>query len=742
MTTRTSLKRRDFLRVTLMGAGTLWVGLSTSGCGGAQEAMLEKADADGVFEPNVFIAITSKNEVQVGVGKSEMGQGIYTTYAILAAEELELDPSAVTIVPKAGPAFQTAGLQITGGSTTTAEIWHPVRKAAATAREMLLEAGAKKMGVPRNACVARLGAVHHEASGKKMTYGELTREAARVKIPEQVTLKRKEQFKIIGRPTDRVDLRPKVTGGPIFGIDVQVPGLLKAIVLIPPTWGSEAESVTYEKAARMKGVKQIFPFEYGVAVVAEKYWQARRAAAAVEITWSATENDRLDSGEIIKGAIEHSKQEPPAHAAEGDFDEAFEGSGKTLEAVYTAPYLAHAPLEPQNATAWVQYGKRVEIWAPTQFQSGVQAAAADIGGVPRAEVICNTTYLGGGFGRRGAIDPVLQALLISKRVKAPVQVMWSREDDMKAGYYRPQAVTRLKGALDGGGKLTGMSIHHLSQSVLDMKGLTPYIAPEWLPAITRKMVGRMMGQAFDSDTIPNIIALEGLRELGYGIPNHRVGYSAIHANVPVLFWRSVGHSVNDFAREGFIDEMAHLAGQDPYDFRVGMLDDADRRMAVLKKVAEISKWSGGAEEGWGRGIAVGKAFGSYVGMVAEAGMVDGTPKVRRIWTTIDCGQVVNPDQVIAQMEGGVIFALSAIFDERIDIKAGRVKQGNFDDFPIARMYQIPEITVEIVETDNPPTGVGELGVPLVPSTVATALFQVTGKRLRSMPFNDALKEVG
>lgn len=736
------MQRRDFLRVTLMGAGTLWVGLSTTSCGGAQDAMLDRAEADGAFEPNAFIAITPEGEVQVGCGKSEMGQGIYTTYAILAAEELEVAPGSVTIVPKAGPAFHANGMQITGGSTTTAEAWAPVRKAAAAAREMLITAGARKLGVPRAECVARQGAVVHEGSGKSAPYGELTREAAKVEIPEAPPLKSPEDFKAIGKATDRVDLKPKVTGGPIFGIDVQVPGMLRAVVLQPPTWGSEVESIKYETAARMKGVKQIFPFEYGVAVVAEKYWQARKAAAAVEITWAATDNDRFDSDALLKAAIDRSAEAPPAHAAEGDFDEAFEAAAKKLDVVYTAPYLAHAPLEPQNATAWVQYGERVEIWAPTQFQSGVQAAAADIGGVARGDVICNTTYLGGGFGRRGAIDPVLQALLISKRVKAPVQVMWSREDDMKAGYYRPQVVNRLKAGLDAQGNVTGVSIHNLGQSVLDLKGLTPFLAPEWLPAITRKMMGRMAGHAFDSNTIPNIIALEGVRELGYKVPNQRIGYTPIHANVPVLFWRSVGHSVNDFAREGLIDELAHLAGADPLAFRLQMLDPEDRRVAVLKKVAEISEWSAPVEEGFGRGIAVGKAFGSYVGMVAEAGMVGGRPTVRRIWTTIDCGRVVNPDQVVAQMEGGVVFALSAAFDERIDVKGGRVQQGNFDDFPILRLNETPEITVEIVETDHDPTGVGELGVPLVPSTVATALFQVTGKRLRAMPFADALKEVG
>lgn len=732
------MQRRDFLKVTLTGAGALFVGVS---CGSpAVREMRAAAEKDGTFRPAAFLTITPDDRVQVGMGKSEMGQGTFTTHAILVAEELAVPVDRIEVFPDvAGPAYEVFGFQITGGSTSTPDAWIPIRTAAAAARTMLVASAAQVWGCKIGECTVEDGVVMHAASGRKLRYGELLKQAAERDIPDDVALKPRAEYAVIGQPTPRTDLLPKVTGAPIFGIDVQIEGMVKAVVLRPPTFTGTPTRVDAAEAKGMAGVVDVFEIPSGVAVVAEKYWQARRAAAKVVVEWDPGRNAKLDSDALMSAAVAESANEGAAQREEGDVDDAFEAAaerGKVVEAVYAGPYLAHAPLEPMNATAHVEKD-RVRVWAGTQFQSAVRSTAARMGGVDLEQVEVYTTYLGGGFGRRGVLDFVSMALEVSKRTGRPAQVIWSREEDTRAGFYRPLMLARMKGAIDSNGTATAISGHALSQSLFNLETIVPSFVPGWLPA---KAIARAAGHIETSDSLPNVLATEGLATLTYAIPNVRVAFTPIRVTVPVTFWRSVGHSVNAFAVEGFMNELAHAAGADAFEFRRGLLGGDPRKLKVLEAAAELGGWGAPLDEGWGRGIAAHQSFGTYCAQVVEAGVFDGEIRVRRISSAMDCGQIINPDQVKAQIESAAIFGLSAALWGRIDIREGRVQQGNYDDYRVLRLHETPEFRHTLIDSAESPTGSGEPGLPPVAPALAGALFAVTGKWLRRMPLTDALKE--
>ncbi len=727
------MQRRDFLQVCLVGGGALFVGCTSA----ASRRLRDGIARDGVLQPTAFLTITPENRVRVGVGKSEMGQGAFMSHALIVAEELEVPLDHIDPFHAAGPDFQYRGLQVTGGSTTTKEAWIPVRTGAAAAREMLVAAAAATWGVSVSECRADAGRVLHPPSERALRYAELLKAAAAQPIPEAPRLKAPGEFKVLGQRHQRIDLMPKVTGAPVFGIDVDMPGLLRAVVLHPPVFGARATSVDAAGARKMQGVVDVFAFEMGVAVVAEKYWQARRAARTVKVEWADTPLGKLDTTKMLAGAVEHSKQRGRPQREEGDFDRAFEvDGGRSVEAVYTAPYLAHAPIEPQNATAHVQ-NERVDVWVGTQFQSGAQVVAANLTGVDREDVHIHTTYLGGGFGRRSATDLVVEAVLVSKRLGKAVQVLWSREDDTRGGYYRPLMMARMRGCLDADGNPTGLACHAMSQSVLGIRAIVPGFLPDWLPP---EMIARAAGHLVMSDTLPNFLATEGIADTTYAVPNLRVEYTQIRTEVPCTYWRSVGHSVNAFAIESFIDELAHAAGKDPLELRRTLLAGDARKLAVLEAAARLGEWGKPIGDGWGRGIAAHKSFGSYCAQVVEAGIHGGRIVVRRVSCAIDPGIALDPDAVAAQMESGIIFGLSAALMQRVDIAEGRVIQGNFDNYPLLRMHETPEIRVEVVPSNESPTGVGEPGLPPVAPALAGALFAATGTRLRTLPLRDALKE--
>jgi CO/xanthine dehydrogenase Mo-binding subunit len=741
------MNRREFLRVSVLGGGAFLMGVSFAGCASPNTRRMKEAVAsDGTFQPNAYVSVTPDDRVLVGVGKSEMGQGVFTHHAMLVAEELEIALDNVEpFHAEAGPEFQMLGLQQTGGSSSVRETYEPFRRAAATARVMFVAAAASRWGCSVGECEAREGAVHHRPTGKKLRYGQLTRDAARQEIPDDVPIKYPADFKLLGKAKKRVDLVSKVTGEAEFGLDFEVDGMVKALVIRPPVIGQKVDSFDAQAAKEMRGVRDVFAFDRGVAVVADKYWQARRAAPKVEVRWASTPMQRFDTDHLREAARAQRDGDGVVLRDDGDVDAAFEEAATIVEATYEAPYLAHAPLEPQNGTAYVQKD-RVDIWAPVQWQSAAQGDVAIMLDMPRDQVHVHTTMLGGGFGRRLVIDYIIEAVLISKQMGLPVQVVWSREDDMRGGYYRPFSHTRVRGALDADGKPTAVRYHSMSQSLLDLDQWLPAMLPEWMPRVTKMMMARTMQNVVDSDSLPNVLATEGAFDANYAIDGWKVEYTQIHADVPVSFWRSVGHSFNAFAVESFIDELAHAGERDPLELRRELLADDERRLGVLERAAEMGRWGepveeGPADETWGRGIAVHKSFGSYCAQVIEAGVVDGEIRVRKVACAIDCGVALNPDIVAAQMESCIAQGLSAAIWQKIDFEQGQVQQGNFDTFPFIRMHQTPQIDVAIIDSDASPTGVGEPGLPPVAPALAGAIFAATGKRLRTMPFCDALEEL-
>jgi isoquinoline 1-oxidoreductase subunit beta len=736
------MRRREFLRVAASAGGAFLAGISFAGCAsGPAQRMREVVEQTGSFQPNAFLTIRPDGEILVAVGKSEMGQGVFTSHAMLVAEELEVRPEQVKPFHAiAGADFHEMGLQMTGGSTSLSQSYVPIRQAAATAREMLIGAAAARWKVPRGECAARAGEIVHERSGRRLGYGELAREAAAQPIPEQVEIKSVGEFKLLGKETPRVDLLPKVTGAPIFGMDLQIEGMLKACVVRPPVLGAAVASFEADEARAMPGIEAIFAFDRGVAVVAKRYWQARRAAALVKVKWAAHPLEGFGTDALREAAAERIKRSGVSIRDDGDVEQAAAADGaRTLDVAYTGPYLAHAPLEPMNGAAWVRDGE-VDIWAPIQWQSAAQADVATLLGFDREKVRVHTTFLGGGFGRRLMIDYVIEAVLVAREVGRPVHVIWSREDDMRGGYYRPLQHTRMRGAVDRSGEVTALHYHVMSQSLLDLRDWLPGILPGWLPRLTRTMMGRAVGHTIESDSLPNVLATEGVADTSYAIPSLRVEYTQIRSEVSVNFWRSVGHSFNAFAMESFIDELAALGGRDLVEVRRELLKGDLRLLGVLNRVVELSGWGAALEPGWGRGVAVHRSFGTECAQVIEAGVFDGEIKVRRVVCVVNCGIVVNPDIVVAQMESAIIQGLSAAIWQKIEFVDGQVVQGNFDDYRLMRLHETPRIEVEIMKSVAPPSGVGEPGLPPVAPALAGAIFMATGRRLRGMPFVDALRE--
>ncbi|MFP4598661.1 MAG: molybdopterin cofactor-binding domain-containing protein, partial [Persicimonas sp.] len=718
------MNRREFLRVSLLGSGAFLMGVSLPGCLGAdQQRMRDVAASSGAFQPNAVVAVTPDDRVLVAVGKSEMGQGVFTHHAMLVAEELGVDLEQVEpFHAEAGPEFQIFGVQQTGGSSSTAQTYKPVRRAAAAAREMFISAAAATWGCARGDCEAHGGAIHRTSTGDFLRYGALTQVAAGQSIPDDAPLKAPSEFEIIGQSKPRVDLEPKVDGSAEYGLDIHIDGMVEALVIRPPVLGAQVASFDAGEAAQMRGVVDIFAFDRGVAVVADKYWQARRAAPHVEVEWTESSLDGFNTSEMRDAARRRDDAPAVTLRDDGDVDRGLDDADMTVvEATYEAPYLAHAPLEPQNGTAYVQED-RVDIWAPVQWQSAAQGDVATLLGLPREDVHVHTTMLGGGFGRRLLIDYIIEAVLVSREIGRPVRVVWTREDDTRGGYYRPFSHTRVRGAVDADGRPVAFDYHTMSQSLLQLDAWLPSILPEWMPRLTRTMMGKTAGNVADSDSLPNMLATEGASDLTYAVPNIRVGYTQIRVDVPVSFWRSVGHSFNAFAVESFIDELAAAADRDPYEVRRELLTDDPRKLGVLDRAAELGGWGSPVEEGFGRGIAVHKSFGTYCAQVIEAGVFDDEVVVRRVSCAVDCGLALNPDIVVSQMESCIAQGLSAAIMQKIDFVDGRVVQGNFDTFGFIRMHEAPQIDVEIIDSDAPPTGVGEPGLPPVAPALAGGIF--------------------
>jgi CO/xanthine dehydrogenase Mo-binding subunit len=737
MSASIDLDRRHFLQLTAATGGALVLGLQLTGCG-PESAV----DAQGRFAPNAWIRIDPDDTVTLLVGRSEMGQGVLTALPMLIAEELEVDLAAVTVAfAPADRAYDNPAMfiQATGGSTSVMTSWEPLRQAGATAREMLRAAAAVRWQVPATECRAEAGAIHHDASGRQARYGELAADAARQPMPRKVALKAPDRFRLIGRDQPRLDAREKVTGRAGFGMDVHLPDLLIACIARPPAFGARLQHFDATAAQAVPGVRAVFAIPAGVAVLADGYWAARTGRDALVIQWAPPPVPAADSHEV-SAALRALVARPGLRVRQdGDPLEVLAQAPQTLEAHYEVPLLAHATMEPMNATAWVHDG-RCEVWAPTQNQGGARDTAAALTGLTVADVTVHTTHLGGGFGRRVANDFIAEAVACALETPHPVKVIWTREDDTRHDFYRPPVLHHLTAGLDGNGeplawqhRVAGPSI--IAQAAPD---LTPAALPNRAPRLVKNTVAR--GVALATGMIPDFVGFEGARENPYAIPNLRVEFATLRPYaVPLGFWRSVGHSHSAFAVESFIDELAAQRAEDPVSFRRRLLARHPRHLAVLEGVAQAGDWGTPLPPRQGRGIALHESFGSIVGEVAEVAVApDGAVRVQRVVIAVDCGQVVNPLTVRAQMEGGMAYGLGAALFGAITIRDGGVAEGNFDGYRVLRMNEMPRVEVHIVASGEAPGGVGEPGTPPIAPAVCNAIFAATGVRIRRLPIDPAL----
>jgi isoquinoline 1-oxidoreductase beta subunit len=720
-----TLSRRDFLKTGAATGAGLVIAVQLQGC-----AKPAPPVSTAAFAPNAWVRVQTDGTVLIEVDRSEMGQGVSTALPMLVAEELEADWSAVRYeAAPANPAYinKLTGMQLTGGSTAVPNGWVPLRQAGAQAREMLVAAAAARWGVDHAACRAENSRVLHDASGRSATYGELAADAAKQPVPETVKLKDPKDWKLIGKPVPRLDLPAVVRGEPVFAQDVRVPGMLVAQVERSPVLGGSVRSMDAAKAKAVPGVRAVVQITGGIAVIAEDFWAAKKGREALVVDWDEGPNANLDS-DGVRTTLQALLAGPEGAVVrqDGDAPGTIASLTKKARAVYEAPYLAHATMEPMTCSADVR-PDGVTLWAPTQMQwapkmfgGGAQGTAAKIAGVDMDKVDVRTTRLGGGFGRRAEVDFLIDAVEASKAVGAPVRVVWTREDDMRNDFYRPATMHAFEGAVDEGGRLVAWSHLIAGPSIM-----ARYI-PSWMPDFAANRMG-MLKHGADPTSI------EGAENIPYGIANVKVDYRRADIAVPTGFWRSVGSSQNAFATECFIDELAELAGQDAVAFRRALLADKPRHRGVLDLAAEQAGWGTPLPPGRARGVALAESFGSFVAEVAEVSITNGVVRVHKVTCAVDCGQVVNPGIVAAQMEGAIAYGITAALKGEITLEKGRVKQGNLLDYPLLRMDEMPEVSVHIVSSTENPGGVGEPGTPPIAPAVANAVSALTGTRVRKLP---------
>jgi isoquinoline 1-oxidoreductase beta subunit len=712
--TSARIPRRDFLKNSAAIGGGLCIAAYIPELAARTS---ENSSASGaVFAPNAFVRIAPDDSVTVIANHSEMGQGIYTSLPMLLNEELEADWSKIKVeAAPVDPAYNhTAyGIQMTGGSTTTPSEWERFRKMGAMARLMLIDAAAQKWNIPASECTVEKGVVLHKSSGRKVTYGSLVAAASQLKPPADIPLKDPKQFTLIGKPVRRLDTPSKTNGTAQFGLDVRIPGMLFALVARPPVFGGKVVSFDATEALKIKGVRAVEQIPSGVAVIADRFWPAKLGREKLKITWDDGENASLSTSRMLADFSKQSTSPGAVARKTGDPSSALGSAAKSITAEYDVPYLAHAMMEPLNCVVDLR-ADSCELWTGTQFETGDRASAARVAGLPPEKVKLNTTLLGGGFGRRAnvASDFVVEAVHVAKVAKAPVKVIWTREDDLAGGWYRPMWHDRFAAGLDASGNPIVWTHTIVGQSILTGTAFEPYGVKDGI----------------DSASV------EGAADLLYGIPNLQVDLHSPKIGVPVQWWRSVGHSHTGFSVESFFDEVAHAGGKDPYELRRTLLASQPRMLAVLNLVAEKGGWGKPLAPGRGRGIATHFSFDTYVAQVVEASVEkDGTVRVHRVVCAVDCGRTVNPDIVKAQMEGGIVFGLTAALKTEITLENGRVQQHNFYDYPMLRMFESPEIEVHIVQSEQSPTGVGEPSVPPVAPALTNAIFAITGKRIRRLP---------
>ncbi|HEX6505214.1 MAG TPA: xanthine dehydrogenase family protein molybdopterin-binding subunit [Terriglobales bacterium] len=706
------MRRREFLQFSIAASGGLLIGFYLPG---ASRLAAAEEPSGSAFMPNAFLKIGTDERVTVIVNHSEMGQGVYTALPMLLAEELDADwnkigyESAPVDAKYNHPVF---GMQMTGGSSSVWSGFEQYRKAGAAARAMLIAAAAQQWNADPASLRTESGAVL-DGANRKLSYGQLAEAAAKITPPEKVTLKDPISFKLIGKPEKRLDTPEKISGKAIFGIDVRSPGMLTAVVARAPVFGAKLKSFDDSRARNMPGVRKIVAVPSGVAVVADSFWQAKMARDAVRIDWDEGEMHSFSTGQMMEQFRKQAQSPGTSVRRDGDPDAALAQAAKKIEAVYEVPYLSHLMMEPLNCAVDLR-ADSCEIWTGTQFQTVDRAAAAKAAGLPNERVQIHTTFLGGGFGRRATpqSDFVVEAVHVAKAAAVPVKVVWTREDDMQGGWYRPAFLHAIVGSVDASGNPVSWRSRLVGQSIMSGTMFESIM---------------MKGKQYDP------VSVEGVDDLPYEIPNIAVESHQAQVGVPVQWWRSVGHSHTAFATECFIDELAALTQKDPYQFRRALLTKHPRHLAVLDLAAQKAGWGKPMPNGRGRGIAVHFAFESYNAQVAEVSVTDGKVRVHRIVSAIDCGRYVNPGIISAQLEGGAIFAASAALYQELTFENGRLQQTNFHTFPVMRMNECPEIETYIVESNEKSGGIGEPGVPCTAPAIANAVFAATGKRIRKLP---------
>jgi isoquinoline 1-oxidoreductase beta subunit len=707
------VSRRSLLQAGAAASGGLMLSLTLPFADGQAEAVDVNA-----FAPNAFVRIDSDGQIVLTMPYVEMGQGSYTSISMLIAEELEVDLQQIR-VEHAPPneklyANPLIGVQATGNSNAIRGAWQPLRQAGAVARTMLVSAAAKRWNVDVASCRAQSGEVLHEPTGRRVKYGELASDAARLPVPDNVVLKRPEEFKLIGTPAKRLDAPAKVNGTAVYGIDVRPPGVKIATLAQSPAFGGRVKSVDDRAAKAVKGVRQIVRLDDAVAVVADHMGAAKKGLAALVIEWDDGPHASLSTADIAN-ELEKATLKSGALAQNiGDVDKAMASAVTKIEATYEVPFLAHATMEPMNCTVHVR-PDGCEVWVGSQAIARCQAAAAKVTGLPLDKVVVHNHLIGGGFGRRLESDGVARAVEIAKQVDGPVKVVWTREEDIQHDMYRPYWFDRLTAGLDAKGIPIAWSNRYAGSSVI----------ARWLPP------------GFKDGLDPD--STEGAIDLVYALPNLHVEYVRVEPpGIPTAFWRSVGPSHNVFVTESFMDELAAAAKQDPVAYRLTLLDRTPRAKAVLALAAEKAGWGQPLPQRAGRCVSLQFVFGTYMAQVAEVEVAkNGTVRVRRVVCAVDCGIPVNPDTIRAQIQSAIIFGISAALYGEITLKNGRVEQTNFDSYQVVRMDVAPEIEVHIVQSSEPPGGMGECGTSAIVPAVANAIFTATGKRLRKMPVDQA-----
>ncbi len=676
------------------------------------------------FAPNAFLQILPDSSITVILTHVEMGQGIWTTLPMLIAEELDADWKDIKVEHgPAGKAYNHAvfGIQITGGSSSTWSEFDRYRQAGATARILLTQAGAKRLGTTADRCKTEHGFVL--AGSKKLSYGQLAKEASGLKVPEKVELRPPATWKYIGKGKKRLDAPAKVNGTAVFGMDIQFPGLLTAVVAHSPVFGGKVKSFDPSKALATPGVRQVVEIPTGVAVVADHYWAATQGRKALEVKWDDGKGADQSTTKQIESYKKLAATNGTSAGQKGSSETALKAATKTVEAEYVFPYLAHSAMEPINCTVKIADGK-CEIWTGTQMPGIDQAAAAEILGFKPEQVEIKTPFLGGGFGRRATpnADFVSEAVQIAKASGKTIKMVWSREDDMKGGYYRPAFVHNVKVGLGANGHPAAWHHNIAGQSIMANKG---------------GFFAAMIQKGIDSTSVEGVNDSPYLKE----VPDYFVGLHSPDEVVTVLWYRSVGHTHTAYVMETMIDQLAHAAGQDPVAYRQSLLKDHPRHLRALNLAAEKAKWNSPLPAGHYHGVAVHEAFESFVAQVVEISMVNGQPKVHKVTCAIDCGLAVNPDGVKAQMESGIIFGITMAMYGEITVDKGVIQQSNFYDYKIARMHETPVIEVHIAESTDKMGGAGECGVPPIAPALANAIFAATGKRIYHLPIiNNNLKD--